>query len=135
MTEKIKEYAERAIGNSIRINGYTCQKCKITIYTIDRDEGVTPFMIPCLSNIKKLSSLVHYPHNRRRNCNGDMYSHFYNVAPKNVPTFEWFKPNPNQRNLLGIKIYNEVMKDHFKNGGLDLRKIIYKTRINNLSIR
>ncbi len=110
-----------------RLNAYTCQKCKATVITIDKDNGVTPFIIPCLTEIESMSSLVEYPKNRHRKCNGDMYSHFYTVPPFVTPLFEWFKPDIEALNKcyspLKVKLYNKDMRDHIKNGGLDLRKI------------
>ena len=110
-----------------RLNAYTCKKCKVTVITIDKDEGVTPFMISCLTKIDKMSSLVEYPKNRREKCNGDMYSHFYTVPPFVTPLFEWFKPDIDALDKryfpVIVKLYNKDMQDYIKNGGLDLRKI------------
>ena len=113
------------INTRLRINAYTCQKCKEVIYTTDKNDGVTPFMIPCLTDIKELDSLVNYPKNRRKHsslvgCNGVMYSHFYR-AVVGIPTFEWFKP-------VRVKLYSSVMQEYIKNGGLDLRKIIVEVK-------
>lgn len=82
-----------------RKNIYICQKCHRHIVTVDIDDGVTPFMLICRAT---------------KDCNGDMYSTFYN-APQNLPPdFEWFKPK-------SLKGYSPEMRDHIKRGGLDIR--------------
>lgn len=82
-------------------NAYTCQSCKKTIVTVDRDEGTTPFMIGCRADLP---------------CGGYMESHFYRIDDvEGDPLFEWRKPTPAE-----YKKASRAMKDHFDTGGLDL---------------
>ena len=85
-----------------RLNKYTCRTCGHSIITVDRDEGVTPFMIGCKAT---------------QGCAGDMYSSFYrNVSGQ--PTFEWRKPTPHE-----LAKASREMREHFKMGGLDIYPI------------
>ena len=87
---------------SARLNMYTCRECHGNIVTVDRDEGVTPFMLKCRA----------WP-----GCGGPMQSHFYRgVTERETPTYEWFKPT----DLTGL---DEGMREHVERGGLVLRKI------------
>lgn len=84
-------------------NLYVCQTCRNVVVTIDRDEGVTPFMIRC----RALS-----------NCTGMMHSVCYQIPEKyrdKEPTFEWYKPN-----IKDVSIQNRA---HVHSGGLLLRRI------------
>ena len=84
-----------------RKNGYTCQKCKDQIVTIDIDEGVTPFALACRAT---------------EGCDGMMYSAGYAI-PQFLPAqFEWFKP-------ASLEGYDAWMREHIRQGGLDLRPI------------
>lgn len=85
-------------------NSYTCQGCNGQIITIDVDEGVTPFAIPCRA---------------KEGCKGLMFSAFYRI-PQFLPAqYEWFKPT-------SLKGYGREMKEHIRKGGLDLRKVAQK---------
>lgn len=91
--------------NMNRKNIYVCQSCGKSVVTIDKDEGVTPFMIECKNT---------------KDCDGDMYSSFYNVDQSLEPEFEWYKPTsfddyPEE--------YRKDMIRHVENGGLDIRRI------------
>ena len=77
-------------------NGYSCDNCKQRIVTINLEDGVTYFMIPCTTPL----------------CRGAMKSHFYAIPQTEEPTHEWFKPS----------LRSAVDKEHVKNGGLELRK-------------
>lgn len=81
-----------------RKNAYECKKCGSYIITIDRDPGVTPFMIKC------------------ENCGDMAKSKFYRVQNWLEPTHEWYRPTT----LAGVdpKYY-----DHLGRGGLILRPI------------
>jgi len=84
-------------------NAYTCQKCKGTIITVDRDKGTTPFMIECLAKV---------------GCDGDMHSHFYTgpVVNGSLPAaYEWRKPTEKEFAEASV-----AMKAHFNQGGLDI---------------
>lgn len=90
-------------------NRYVCQKCHKSIITIDKDEGITPFMIECKAT---------------ENCDGLMYSSFYDKSLQNnpllIPMFEWYKPkNANHY----PEEHREIMQKHFDEGGLDIRPI------------
>lgn len=85
-----------------RLNKYTCRKCGGFIITIDRDEGVTPFMICCRAS---------------EYCNGDMFSAFYdNVS--GIPTFEWRKPTSTE-----YAKASKAMREHYDKGGLNIYPI------------
>jgi hypothetical protein len=85
-------------------NVYTCKTCKKMITTVHIDEGATPFMLNCLAT---------------KGCQGKAYSSFYQPpddAP--APAFEWFMPP-----LADWPRYSRPMRQHFEQGGLDLRPI------------
>ncbi len=85
-----------------RLNAYICEDLHITV-TNDKDEGTTPFMIPCPV------------------CNSAATSRMYKVNNKNEnlkPTHEWYKPEPKEWDLL-----SDNAIEHVKQGGLMLRKI------------
>jgi hypothetical protein len=83
-------------------NRYTCQVCGGQIVTIDREVGVTPFMIKCRAP---------------EGCSGDMYSAFYNEV-NDEPTYEWRKPTVAEYEKLHPR-----EKDHVDQGGLLIYKI------------
>lgn len=60
-----------------KVNAYTCEKCGKQTVTIDRHEGVTPFMLGCRATPR---------------CTGMGTSGFYRCAQSLVPVYEWFKP-------------------------------------------
>lgn len=85
-------------------NRYCCEVCKKSIITVDRDEGVTPFMLPCM---------------RTEGCKGPMTSRFYQVEdvwPE--PVYEWRKPTPKQ-----YKRMSPAMREHIDMGGLEIYPI------------
>lgn len=85
-----------------RLNRYTCQSCGGSIITVDRDEGVTPFMLLCRA---------------KPGCKGHMYSSFYKNV-QGTPTYEWRKPT-----LAEFQKYPRAMQEHCKQGGLDIHPI------------
>lgn len=92
-------------------NRYCCEVCKKSIITIDRDEGVTPFMLPCM---------------RTEGCSGPMTSRFYvveDVWPE--PSYEWRKPTPKQ-----YKKMSSAMKQHIDMGGLEIYPITSQSCLN-----
>lgn len=108
---------------SARLNAYVCPDKHRTV-TIDIDEGVTPFMMGCK-----------FP-----GCGKMAHSLFYKVPQDITPEYEWYKPTAEQVEAIiqqqTTKIpkyadhYDErvisvrqTFEFHFKNGGLDLRKI------------
>ena len=85
-----------------RLNRYTCQTCGGQTITIDRDEGVTPFMMLCRATPE---------------CKGHSYSSFYRDVI-GTPTYEWRKATPEE-----YAASSPAMRQHFDMGGLDLHKI------------
>ena len=82
-------------------NIYTCTKCGAHIVTVDRDDGVTPFMVAC-----KIPA-----------CGGKMHSSFYEVFDQRMRAFwEWYKPPAPQQLTDGERA-------HVDKGGLLLRPI------------
>lgn len=84
-------------------NIYTCTApgCGAHIVTVDRDAGVTPFMIPC----------------KIPGCPGMMQSSMYRVFDQNMRAFwEWYKPPV-------IQLLTPCERDHVEKGGLLLRRI------------
>ncbi len=84
-------------------NAYGCPSCFKNIITVDRDAGVTPFMIECRAT---------------QRCTGFMKSSFYQVDQDLEPTFEWVIPSERW-----IKTQSEGARDHFNKGGLFIRHI------------
>jgi hypothetical protein len=88
----------------LRKNRYYCETCKKSIITMDRDEGVTPMMLPCM---------------RTSGCPGPMVSRFYQVEdvwPE--PTYVWRKPTAKE-----LKKMSPAMKEHVAMGGLEIYPI------------
>lgn len=86
------------------LNGYRCTTCSAEVFTIDREEGVTPFGIehkwasdePCKEPF--------------------LTSRMYRVEPTETPTLEWYRPDT----LDGL---TPGERDHVERGGLLLRAI------------
>lgn len=91
-----------------RVNYYTCPECGHITKTIDRDNGVTPFMFEC----------------EKEGCDEFGRSSFYrDIFPNQKPTIEWYRPTLKQT----IKMRKTPeMLDHILNGGLAHRKITNK---------
>lgn len=123
---KIREKAASCNEKAGKINCYICEKCGKETYTINLEDGVTPFMIKC-----------------RHKCGGSMKSTFY--KKNGVPTMEWWRPESEKElinsmnvdiiciakihlsNGLGkhesFKMAKDSLLDHWKSGGLFLREI------------
>lgn len=87
-------------------NSYTCDTCRKSIITIDRDDGTTPFMLGCRATA---------------GCKGMMQSAFYTGPLINAgaqATFEWRKATYKEY----VRASRE-MKQHFDMGGLDIHPI------------
>lgn len=85
-------------------NIYVCPDCYDHIVTVDRDHGVTPFMIKC---------------QRTKICGGMMESSIYRVFDQRMNAeFEWYTPGPEDL----IKQTPSV-RYHVDRGGLLMRKI------------
>lgn len=86
------------------VNGYQCDGCRDSIWTIIADAGTTPMLLACRS---------------KKECQGTMHSTWgrtpYPVEELHI-RWEWFKPND-------FSSYDEAMRDHLEAGGLELRQI------------
>lgn len=81
-------------------NVYQCEQCSRWIVTVNRDEGVTPFMIGC-----------------QFDCGGAMQSLMYPTIPESVePSHEWYRPKH-------LRHRDEWTRDHIRRGGLVLRRL------------
>lgn len=89
-----------------KVNHYVCQSCKHVTKTVNRDAGVTPFIIRCT-------------------CGGDMFSQFYRVPQfANACGLEWVSPTPEERASFLALIDPDAVpaaERHFDNGGMVLR--------------
>ena len=84
-------------------NIYVCQKCSEHIVTVDRDNGVTPFMIRCEAT---------------SGCDGFMKSSMYRVFDQEMKaSHEWYLPTAAE--IAGLSDWE---REHVRNGGLLLRK-------------
>lgn len=91
-----------------RTNIYVCEKCRGHVVTVDRDEGVTPFMIACRDWLKGATA-----------CDGMMKSSMYRVFnPYMAASHEWYRPN-----AIEIATLNRYHADHVAKGGLMLRAV------------
>ena len=84
-------------------NSYQCKNCGGIIFTEDKDEGTTPFMLGCRAT---------------EGCKGTMESAFYRLpdqAAKVRPHYIWRKPTPEEH-----EVASPGMKGHFDQGGIDL---------------
>lgn len=85
-----------------KLNIYCCDTCGHHIVTIDKDEGVTPFMITCRAI---------------EPCPGKMTSSMYRVFDALIkPGYEWYSPDANERAAMPKPLF-----DHVQKGGLILR--------------
>lgn len=86
-------------------NIYFCSECGHGFVTVDRDNGVTPFMTTC----------------DRAPCAAAAYSFFYRAPQemlKNIePAYEWYRPS--EEDLAGK---SDQVKDHVARGGLLMRR-------------
>lgn len=57
-------------------NKYTCRVCGHTIFTLDVEDGVTPFMLACRSPTQ---------------CKGWMHSGYYRIDQTLVPDMSWYE--------------------------------------------
>ena len=81
-------------------NAYKCRKCNLRIITVDRDQGTTPFIIPCVT------------------CRGEAESDMYRVYQQTIPTHEWYHPNAEEYAALSL-----IEQEHVNTFSLLLRKI------------
>lgn len=90
---------KKGFPNSGKVNLYQCEKSHCVTITVDREPGVTPFMIRC-------------PFCRE----GIARSSLYRVPQNLFPTHEWYRPGD-------IEEVEQMSREHVLNGGLLLRKI------------
>lgn len=84
-------------------NRYICTCCNCTIVTVDIDEGTTPYLLLCHAT---------------PGCPGMMLSQWYQGAESLEPSWEFYRPSPEEYIQLPMSY-----KAHVENGGLLLRKI------------
>lgn len=90
-----------------RLNVYTCELCRWPIVTVDRDKGVTSYLIRCAA------SEMGQP----RVCAGYAASAFYSVPGHLMPEFEWYRPS-----LAEFQSLDKAARAHVESGGLLLRR-------------
>lgn len=84
-------------------NIYVCEKCKGHLVTVDRDRGVTPFMLDCRATL---------------DCKGMMKSSMYRVFdPEIGADHEWYRPT-------ALEVVKSHLQSHVDQGGLLIRKIV-----------
>jgi hypothetical protein len=91
-----------------KINIYTCNKGHKTV-TIDRDDGVTPFIIAC-------PKCDEPPVLGSGSDDGFAQSSFYRVPQNITPEYEWYTP-------VNLEGFSQEAREHILNGGLVKRKI------------
>lgn len=85
-------------------NIYKCPDGHLTV-TIDRDDGVTPYLTSCTHS----------------GCQELARSHIYNpMCQVFEPTHEWYKPTLEEATHLEL---NEATLEHIRRGGLILREM------------
>ena len=99
-----------------KINVYVCP-CGHQVVTIDVDEGVTPFMIPCPTGCKPVQAGFKV---------GLAQSSFYQVDQRHeIPEWEWYKPSSRERKTLG---FSRAELEYIKQGGLMMRELTPERR-------
>jgi hypothetical protein len=87
-------------------NIYTCHTCGGHIVTVDKDHGVTPFMLRCASA-------------QVTGCSGTMRSSMYRVFDQKIrASHEWYKPSVVEEAALSLSV-----QEHTRKGGLLLRPL------------
>jgi hypothetical protein len=84
-----------------KLNRYTCRECGGAFVTIDRDDGVTPFMTGCQMRV---------------GCKGPAQSALYRVEQSLRPTHEWYRPTV-------LEHLRPGERQHVEMGGLLLRRV------------
>lgn len=111
-------------GERNRVNVYTCTACGHRTTTVDRDEGVTPFMIGCPE------------------CDTWAHSAFYQVDQTLAPEFEWYRPTADELDAEISEAVQQVtekfgdahaaevregleaaIREHAEKGGLSMRPV------------
>ena len=87
-------------------NWYTCEACSVIVLTEDKEDGVTPFFLPCVAT---------------EGCPGMMKSGVYRgpLGGKEAipirPHYVWRKPTASE-----YAVMSPPMKRHVDQGGLDI---------------
>lgn len=91
-------------------NVYTCEKCGYRHWTLDVDEGVTPFVIAC----------QYYGPDAPDGCDGEAVSAGYNVSPMppGYQELEWYRPTEDE-----IADKPKSTQEHVRQGGLLKRRV------------
>ena len=99
------------------INVYVCEYNCLTV-TVDRDEGVTPFMIGCKSRSRKDRPIKADKLDSKGFCIGTARSSFYPKGPKPAhipePGWEWVLPTQEE--------IEQIIKDAPKDAEAEIRK-------------
>lgn len=114
----IKLQYESTVRTWGAVNVYTCKNGHRT-WTIDRDHGVTPFMIPCQHRTSLTKASLKGKHFQ---CNGLAESAMYRVHAgyESFATHEYYRPS---YDYIRDQISSLQMLEHIKNGGLCFRRI------------
>ena len=105
---QVKTRYDEMISKEVKIgpdkfNCYDCGDCGHVTKTIDRADGITPFMMEC------------------EKCQAISYSSFYeDTEPKKEATWEWVRPSLSE--TLKFRKEFETL-EHILQGGLVIRKI------------
>lgn len=106
-------------------NGYLCRGCGWRIITVNRDEGVTPFMIGCQNDVPSDDDRKAARESGgvlgSRGCGAYMESAFYRVLQSLEPSHEWYAPDKAERKRMRKKRDSNL--EHVARGGLILRRI------------
>lgn len=93
-----EDHNSKLTGRSGQVNVYICESCAGSTVTIDRENGVTPFLIDC----------------QIKGCNGVARSSFYAVPQELIPQYEWRKPTKTEYYQLPVS----TRREHVDRGGL-----------------
>lgn len=92
-----------------QINAYECTVCGRRTVTVNRDDGVTPFIIMCRQGFPDT-------------CGEEARSLCYNVPQNLLPSHEWFRPDEKMVETME-KRGDTAAVEHVRNGGLHLRRL------------
>lgn len=106
-------------------NGYTCRSCGWRIVTVNRDAGVTPFMLGCANDVPsdedREKAKAAGQAFGSKGCGAFMESHFYRIPQDAEPSHEWYSPDAKERKRMRHK--GDPNFEHVERGGLLLRRI------------
>jgi len=106
-------------------NGYTCRGCGWRIVTVNRADGVTPFLLGCQNDIPsdedRAKAIAAGGVRSSSGCGAFMESAFYRVPQHLEPSHEWYAPDKAERKRMRRR--NDPSLEHVEQGGLLLRRI------------